>query len=295
MISVADKLTKKCKYCGKTKAISKFVKNSNQPDGIDTICSDCRKKMAVDEEGLILYCKESERGFNKSLFQEALIFTEKKLKKQYNGEDYHAQLIPKSINYYFSKMNLPQNETTLVKKPVNLKRVVDEGLIDKWGYGYDSGLYTLFENKYQKLSNTYQLPTESHKEFLMKACVCSVKADEAMANGNVKDAKEWMAMFKDVTSAGKLQPSQMSKADLSQGMDTFGQLARMVEEAIDIIPILPQFKKQPKDLPDFNIWCWINYVRDLQGLPLCTYEEVYKFYEDRKNDYLNSGFIEEEI
>jgi len=37
---------------------------------------------------------------------------------------------------------------------------------------------------------------------------------------------------------------------------------------------------------DFNIWCYINYIRDLEGKPLCDYEDIYKFYDKRKTEYI---------
>jgi hypothetical protein len=49
---------------------------------------------------------------------------------------------------------------------------------------------------------------------------------------------------------------------------------------------LPKFKYRPNDALDFNIWCYINYARDLQGLPHCDYEDVYKFYDKKKNEYI---------
>jgi len=306
-------VTKKCLCCNKQFPNNKFGVNTYVEDQLDLWCKTCRKQKCVSEQTLKQYLFENQRPYNELLFSDCIKNSESKNKVK--GIDDYNIIIKDAISIYFQKMALINigeggqtltkrdlKESTPVKKSItkktkNKKNIIppSEELIDKWGEGYQPEYYNLFENKYQKLSNTYQLPTESHKEFLMKACVCSVMADIAMAEKDTKNAKEWMAMFKDTTSAGKLQPSQMSKADLSQGMDTFGQLARMVEEVVDIIPILPQFKKKPKDMPDFNIWCWANYERDLHGLPLCKYEDVYKFYEDRKNDYLESGFIEEEL
>jgi len=312
---MTNNLTKKCIQCNKTLLNSKFSKNSYTDDGLDLYCKNCRKLICIDEKSMKVYLFENQRPYDEVLFKNCIIESEKKNKSK-NIDDFNI-ILKNAINMYFSKMmlinscdggkkltkndlkeNKPIPKKTTNNKQTKSKKNIEppsEEMIEKWGEGYKLEEYNLFEIKYQRLSNTYQLPTESHKEFLMKACVCSVKADLAMAQDNVKEAKEWMTMFKETTSAGKLQPSQMSKADLSQGMDTFGQLSRMVEEAVDIIPILPQFKKKPKDMPDFNIWCWVNYERDLHGLPLCKYEDIYKFYEDRKKDYLESGFIEEEL
>ena len=160
-----------------------------------------------------------------------------------------------------------------------------EKLKEKYGYGYPDNEYLLFEKKYQTLRPSFQLVTTMHEECLREYCVDKVKETLAKARGDFKEAKDWAAMAKDCAEAGKLKPSQMSKADLSQGLDGFGQLARMVEEKVDIISLLPKFVQQPKDKPDIVLWCYLNYIRDLKGLPEVEYKEIYKFYEERREDY----------
>ncbi len=176
-------------------------------------------------------------------------------------------------------------KTEKIEETEEQQIIITRELIDKWGDGYEPREYLLFENKYNNLKNSFQLQTESHKEFLRKTCVCSVKADMAMARGDVSGAKHWIAMFKDMSTSGKITPAQMSKADLSGGLDTFGQLARHVETHQDIIPLLPKYLRKPQDDIDFTILCYVNYERQLHDLPLCKYEDIYKFIEDRKKDY----------
>ncbi|MCM3110025.1 hypothetical protein [Lederbergia lenta] len=160
-----------------------------------------------------------------------------------------------------------------------------DSLKESYGYGYPDGEYILFEKKYQQLKPSFQLLTTMHEEHLREYCINKVKETLAKAKGSIKEAKDWATMAKDVAEAGKLKPSQMSKADLSQGLDGFGQLARMVEEKVDIIPVLPKFISQPKDKPDVVLWCYLNYIRDLQGLPEAEYKDIYNFYEERREDY----------
>jgi hypothetical protein len=162
-----------------------------------------------------------------------------------------------------------------------------EKLKDKFGDGYPDEEYLLFEKKYQGLRTSFQLLTTMHDEYFREYCINRVKETLAKAKGDFKEAKEWAAMVKTVAEAGKLKPSQMSKADLSGGLDTFGQLARMVEEKLEIMPLLPYFIEKPKDKVDVTLWCYINYVRDLKGLPECEYKEIYEFYDRKKEDYEN--------
>ena len=70
------------------------------------------------------------------------------------------------------------------------------------------------------------------------------------------------------------------------GINNFSDIFKAVEQAVDVIPILPQFKFRPNDAIDFIIWCYINYARDLRGLPQCSYEDVYKFYDQKKKEYI---------
>jgi hypothetical protein len=167
-----------------------------------------------------------------------------------------------------------------IERVARPKFEVDEALRIKWGYEFkDSDIYK-FENKYADLIKNYEIKTSAHDEFLRLACVASVRGQECMANNLVDEAKTWMGMFKDLTSAGKLQPQQMSKADLSGGLNNFGEFFKSVEQATGVIEILPEFKKAPKDDADFVIYCLVQYVRRLKGLPDCKYEEIWQFYDE---------------
>lgn len=163
--------------------------------------------------------------------------------------------------------------------------IITDELVDKWGLGYSVDEYRSFERKYNLLKNNYQEKTAMHTEALLTYVRYRVKEELATAINDSKAAKEWGVLAKDAATAAKINPSQLSKSDLSDGLDTFGQLVRTVEQAVDIIPILPQFKARPQDSVDFTIWCYVNYIRDLKGLPPAEYSEIYKFYEERKKEY----------
>ena len=142
------------------------------------------------------------------------------------------------------------------------------------------------------LKNNYQEKTAMHTEALLTYIRYRVKEELATANNDSKSAKEWGTLAKDAATAAKINPSQLSKSDLTDGLDTFGQLVRSVEQAVDIIPILPKFKERPQDKADFTLFCYVNYIRDLKGLPLVEYSEIYRFYEDRKKEYEESSLTE---
>jgi hypothetical protein len=298
---VPGSLTKQCSRCKRIKKLSQFAINKSLEKQRDAWCNKCRKEYVKDLNTLKEYLQENNRGFSEELWKLASEIAEESVNKLEFTDIKEKEKVfeRKRINLYFSKMNLGQyknfidedadSENIETEKPiveqVEDKDEIPQEFIDKWGEGFASHEYRLFEKKYQQLRNSYQIKTAMHEEYLIVYCRARVKEELATAKGDVKEAKEWANMAKDAAVAGKLQPSQMSKADLQDGLDTFGQLTRMVEQEVDIIPILPQFKKRPKDDADFTIWCYINYVRDLKGLPLCTYDEIYRFYEQRKKEY----------
>lgn len=162
--------------------------------------------------------------------------------------------------------------------------VVTQELIDKWG-NYPAEEIILFEKKYQQLKVNYPERTAMHIEALQIYVRYRVKEELATQKGASKEAESWGKLAKEAATAAKINPSQLSKSDLSDGLDSFSQLTRNVEQAVDIIEILPRFKEKPQDKVDFTIWCYANYVRDLKGLPPVDYKEIYHFYEERKKEY----------
>jgi len=303
---MSDKLTKKCIECHIDKTIKQFVTNNSQKDLLDPFCNDCRKKLAIDEDSLKRYCEDSGRGWNQDLFKEALIKTEEKLIKKNKVkpiDNYDELLIQKSINYYFSKMNFPQNEHGSVqelpktKKSKKLKGKVDKELINKWGEGYDPELYNLFEIKYQKLIRSYSEKTEMHTEALLVYIRYRVKEEIETAQNHIKEAKEWGALASKAALDAKINPAQMSKSDISGGIDVMTQLFETIESEVGIIPFLPKLLEQPYDDADMIIWSIVNYIRRLEEKPVVDYKSIYVFYDEMLNEYykqmgFNQGQIE---
>jgi hypothetical protein len=160
-----------------------------------------------------------------------------------------------------------------------------QALADKWGYGYTPEELYAFEKKYLMLKNNYPEKTSLHTENLYTYIRYRVKEEMATAKGDVKEAKDWGDLASKQAQNAKINVAQLSKSDLSDGLDSFGSLVRAVETAVDAIAILPKFKEKPQDKVDFTLYCYINYVRDLKGLPPCEYKDIYAFYMQRKKEY----------
>ena len=169
---------------------------------------------------------------------------------------------------------------------VELSKFTVKQLEDRWGLGYDEDKLYLFEKKYLMLKNHYNEKTAMHTEALLNYIRYRVQEEVSTAEGNVGEAKAWGALASKAATDAKINPSQLSKADLSDGLSTFSELSQAVEKEVDIIRILPKFKYRPNDALDFNIWCYINYSRELSGLPSVDYEDIYAFYDKKIEEYV---------
>lgn len=173
-----------------------------------------------------------------------------------------------------------------VKSDIGDFEITDE-IIELFGDGYSKSEYKKMFDKYEKLKVNYSLQTNLHQEALATYVRFKVKEEMATAEGNVEDAKKWYDAAQNAADKAKLSPKQLTQADLQGGINSFSEIFKAVEQAVDVVPILPRFKYRPNDACDFIIWCYINYARDLQGLPPCEYKDVYKFYDKKKKEYIS--------
>lgn len=274
----------KCIKCKKEKAQNYFYNNNNPLFSSEKLelCKVCIITFIGDKDShdyekrvlLVLAMMNKPLYFDKfenSSHEWGKYITKISSLVQFNDKDF-------SDSDYFNE----REEASTTPNQPNIK--ITKELYEKWG-DYPADEIILFEKKYQQLKINYPERTALHIEALVIYVRYRVKEELATQKGSVKEAKEWGALAQKAAQDAKINPSQLSKADLSDGLDSFSQLTRNVEQAIDVIEILPQFKARPQDSVDFTIWCYVNYVRDLKGLPPAKYEEVYSFYEQRKKDY----------
>lgn len=173
---------------------------------------------------------------------------------------------------------------THVDSPSESQKNNDE-LVDKWGLGHQPDEYIAFEKKFDFLKKDYALRNSMHEEALKKYCRYVVKEEFAVVNNDFKGIEMWSKLATKAADDAKINPKQFTKADLTDGIDSFGEMSRAVEKAIDVVEILPRFIQRPNDKVDFTIWCYVNYERDLHGLPLVDYNEIYRFIEERERAY----------
>ena len=163
--------------------------------------------------------------------------------------------------------------------------ITDE-VIGLFGDGYSKTEYKKMFDKYEKLKINYTLQTNIHQEALATYVRFKVKEEDATARGDVDEAKKWYDAAQNAAEKAKLTPKQLTKADLDSGVNSVSELTKAVEQAVDVIKILPRFKYRPNDAPDFNIWCYVDYERKLNDQPPISYEDVYAFYDKKRDEYI---------
>lgn len=290
-----------CVMCGSTKKASDFNQSFNpiHQTGKLPYCKECLKNMCLDNKGNIeienvkKMLKLIDRPFRYEDFKSACEDKNdtvgtylKNIALNYRRDGWKDSVFEPQFND-----NNMDNDTIFSKIDDFL---VTNEIYEKWNFGYKPEEYYYFEKKYNQLKNNYPEKTAMHTEALLNYIRYRVKEELSTAKGDVKDAKEWGSLAKEAATAAKINPSQLSAADLTDGLTGFGQLSRAVEQAVDIIGILPKFKEKPQDKVDFTLLCYINYVRRLKGLEDCEYKEIYEFYNQKKKDFENR-IIEEEI
>ncbi len=190
----------------------------------------------------------------------------------------------------------PEQSELSNKKVTELNEKDIAELEEKWGFGYEPNEYILFEKKWNKLIDNYGRKTAMHVEGLKTYIRFRVKEELATAKGDVKEAKEWGQLASKAATDAKINVSQLSKSDISGGIDVLPQLFEAVESEVGIIPQLPKLLEQPYDDADIIIWCNVNYMRRLEDKPRVSYKEIWDFYDEMLEEYCHQkGYNKKEI
>lgn len=282
----------KCTNCKKEIAISNFYKSTSPmfPEEKATICKGCIAKLIdIDNmDSVYQVLQMLDVPFLKKYWDIANNTNDKNPWGAYitmcnSGINEFKGLRFKDSIYedFDTERNIPTGGSDVFS---DLGFNKDE-LIYKWGSGYDDEELKAFERKYEFLKDNYPQVTAMHTEALLIYIRYRVKEEFATASGDISQAEKWGKLADKASERAKINPSQLSKADLTGGLNSFGEVGRAVERARDIISILPRFVEKPQDKVDFTLWCYINYARRMKNLPDVDYKEIYKFYEERKNEY----------
>jgi hypothetical protein len=294
---------KKCLKCQNYKPLKEYYVSFSDihADGKIPYCKQCLQEMIIDDKGQINIDKvrdtlrKIDRPFIQTLWDSAVEDEKdtfgtyiKNIQMRQNRDLTWAD--SDEFKKGYSDSSKVNNDNFKSSEDQNL----DE-LMEKWGYGYSEEEYHLFEKKWNKLIGNYGEKTAFHVEGLITYIRFRVKEELATARGDIKEAKEWAAMAKDAASAAKINVSQLSKSDISGGIELLPQLFEAVEGEVGIIPILPYLKEQPYDDADIIIWCIVNYLRRLEDKPRIEYKEIWNFYDGMLSEYYKQQGYSDEI
>lgn len=281
----------RCKCCNKIKAVKDFIvcRSPENKTGYSYICKSCCSMMSLDENG----------NFNKQKVYDLLKIIDKpfinnifeKVNTMMNSRKTDMISERSKIAVYLSIVNsmnggyrnsgfINSEKIEEIKIEVETtnetkKQATDD--IDLWGEGWTATEMLQLNRKFNLLLNNYPLRTEMHKEMLVKYCKYSLREELAIAQGNTNDAKYWGELAMKIATNAKINPSQLSASDLSDGMTCFGQVVSAVEKSKDIVQELPRYIERPLDRVDYTIYMMVDYIRDLEGKPHCDYKDVWNY------------------
>lgn len=311
-----------CNNCGKEKALSQYYMAANRLTSSDgktvNICKVCIKDNSFNQDGSINIEKFKnmlqliDRPYIPAILDTSIAEAKKAVEMGKGHSDiignymknisslpqYSKLSFLESIRLLETGATVAQAVTTTDGKSARYKekeevyvRQVDDFLVtdeilDLFGEGHTKNTYRKMWRKFEKLKQNYSIQTNLHEEALATYVRFKVKEEEATAIGDVSSADKWNKAAQEAADKARLTPKQLTQADLQGGVTCIAEISKACEQAVDIIEILPHFRYQPNDAPDFIIWCYVNYCRRLKGLPQCEYADVYAFYDEKKKEYL---------
>lgn len=233
-----------------------------------------------DKERMVEMCRLMDVPFIAILWDDLIVKEEPNLVTGYFSS---MGIRYRDLTFKDSQFGVGKDESDVVYKAEDLDRINE--LSKKWGSGYDSDVLEMFENKYKMLSSAYEEVTNMHTEALMRYIRFQVMSERAIAENNPSQAKDWANLARDSAKQAKIDPNQLSQADLQGGLSNVGEIVKAVEREADIIELLPKFRNDMQDGVDFTIWCYVNYCRKLQGLDEVEYKDIYNYVDLRIKEY----------
>jgi hypothetical protein len=193
------------------------------------------------------------------------------------------------------QLDQPINYEHSINNQTNHFQVTDD-VINRWGEGFQPEEYRNFERKYKKLTKGYKEKTALHSERLDTYIILKVKEEMATAKGDVTEAEKWAKLAQKDAQDAKLNISQLSKSDITGGIDLLPQLVEAFEQYASLIPLLPKVLEQPYDDADLIIWANVNYLRHLEDKPFIQYRDIWNFYDRMLEEYYEQkGYTKEQI
>ena len=120
--------------------------------------------------------------------------------------------------------------------------IVDGQIIIRWGSNWRDEDYYKLEEFYHSMKRANKIETPQEEDYLKKLARLSIKIDEAIENGDSGKAKQMGDLYSKYMTDSKFRAMDMTDADKSGGIRTFGQIYSEVEKD-DFIPPWTKYMK----------------------------------------------------
>lgn len=172
------------------------------------------------------------------------------------------------------------NKKKIIKQKTKIRTEEDkekeniENLKKIWGETYDEDKILRFQQLYSKyLLNHKGKLNDFQENGLRKHCRYSVLAD---LSTNIKDISEYEKQAAKVAQDYGLEVGSIEE-DISKSLFISPDMAKIIEESVEIVPDFFEWDNDIKDDIDFAIFCNISYQRMLEGKSQIKYIDLYEY------------------
>lgn len=257
-------LIRKCGKCGKDQRIDSYIKNVYAEDGLDMWCSPCRKKYVFNQISLVRYLTANLRPFNEKLFEDSKLKAEKNALKENPNKKITPELLDdmerKACGLYLRQQNLAYNlgQKGIENKPVN-NLDTNPNLILKWGEKWNDLDYIHLENFEAGMKKDFTVVTTSHKDYLKKICIISLKMDKSLEENDLNGFQMLSRQYDTLMKSACFTANQRNATDETGGLSTFSDFFRLIEEE----GFIPKYATEDQDIVDKTITYMSDYLKKL--------------------------------
>lgn len=275
-----------CITCGEDKPKKEFYSSASvlHREGLLPYCKACLKDRVGSEtqQEVMEVLRSIDRPFILKMWESAKIESmNSKRGEEYLFGNYMKRIAsPSQKGKTWADSEFYGMEDEVVKAPENyLSNDERNKLVKLWGVGHKDELLVAYQNKYNQIKVDYKAETTMHEEALKSYCIYKVKGEVALAEDDFDNAKKLGDLAQKQGEIAKINVNKLSASDLAQGIDGFSDLARKVEEGIDVVPYMTSLLDRPQDEVDYAIYFYVDYLRRLEGKSRISYDELYGFYQ----------------
>ena len=246
-----------CSKCGKKKRIDSFYVNklNKSQNGRDFWCKESIKKYVKDKATMQEYCKENQRVFSETLWDDCIT----KAKNKYSGDPEFNSLdeekrnefaLSKTINQYFSRQSQLQYYSHIYSEVDEIDNNGEEIIPEeygeptdpekkryssKWGGDFKDEELIYLEDQYKKAQEQYTLKTGNDLEYAMNVAVAGLivrKTRSAYLNNENGADKRWreaVNTYDSLCTSAKLNQKTRTE-NSNSGLGSFGEAHKRLEE-----------------------------------------------------------------